>query len=145
MAVTASVTNYNKKPMPAHGDAGEMQVLYWSIALATTDLQDGDQWNLGYLPPNARVHGGWIKATDMDSGTALTINVGDETTEDVFWAASTIGQAGGSLEVMAATGLGYLTTAKTLVLGAPGTSAGTAVAGTFSGAIFYVVIDSATS
>ncbi len=107
----------------SHGARGEYTI---SAALVIND-----KVNLFYLPPRARIMDGFIKADDLDSGgsPAITLDVGDAADPDRYFAASTVAQAGGVDRVMAATGVDYLTTAKTLVTllvkAAPATSATT--------------------
>ena len=64
--------------------------------LPTTALQTGDITQLMYVPAGAIVIDAYIKADDMDTGTSLTMNIGDATTTNLFFAATTTGQAGGS-------------------------------------------------
>jgi hypothetical protein len=83
------------------------------------------------LPRGARIQSGYIKSADLDSnGTPLiTLDIGDAGDADRYFAASTVAQAGGVDRTMAATGVDYLTTAKTRVIAtvktAPATSATT--------------------
>src|SRR6476646_1401799 len=62
-----------------------------TAALAAADIVD-----LFDLPPRARIIGGFIKATDMDTNGTPTIafNVGIAGTPALFFAASTAAQAG---------------------------------------------------
>lgn len=147
MAVTASVTNALTAPVPSHGEAKNLQIEYWTLALATTDLQSGDTWTIGYLPPNARIQRAGLKCTDMDTNTTptLAINIGTDVTADLIFAASTAGQAGTFDGTMAIAGRFFKTTGKTPIVGGPSTSAATAAAGTLELTIEYVVEDSATS
>lgn len=117
-----------------HGQRGEYTIL--------AALVINDKVNLFYLPKNARVIGGFIKSDDLDSnGTPLiTLDVGDATVADRYFAASTVAQAGGVDSTMAATGVDYLNTARTLIIlkvkAAPATSATT---GTVVVSITYTV------
>lgn len=106
-----------------HGQRGEYTIL--------AALVINDKVNLFYLPKNARVIGGFIKSDDLDSnGTPLvTLDVGDAGSATRYFSASTVAQAGGVDATMAATGVDYLNTARTLVFltvhAAPATSATT--------------------
>jgi hypothetical protein len=117
-----------------HGQRGEYTI---SAALVINDIV-----NLFYLPPRARIIGGFIKSADLDSNVspAVTLDVGDAGDPDRYFAASTVGQAGGVDATMAATGVDYLNTARTLVYltvhAAPATSAST---GTIVVSITYCV------
>ena len=53
---------------------------------------------------------------DLDTGTTLTISVGDSVTPGRLISASTIGQAGGTVSTLAGTGSYYLYTADTDIL-----------------------------
>lgn len=124
----------------SHGMAAAVHAL-WAEVTVTAALTTDDVFEFGYLPENARVIGGYLEASDMDTnGTpTLAINVGDADDADRYWAASTVGQAGTASNDVAVAGLGYKTTAKTLVTGAPSTNAATGVAGTLTACLLYVV------
>ena len=117
-----------------HGQRGEYTI---SAALVINDIV-----NLFYLPPRSRVLSGFIKSADLDTNVspAVTLDVGDAGDPDRYFAASTVGQAGGVDTTMAATGVDYLNTAKTLVYltvhAAPATSATT---GTIVVSLTYTV------
>ncbi len=83
----------------------------------TAALALNDTIQLFDLPPRARVIGGFIKSDDIDTNGTPTVafNVGDSGSANRFFAASTAGQAGTVDRNMAATGMDYLTTAKTRV------------------------------
>lgn len=83
-----------------------------TAALALNDIVD-----LFDLPPHARVQSGYIKSTDMDTNGSptITFNVGITGTAGLFFASSTAPQAGTVDRTMAATGVDYVTTAKTRV------------------------------
>lgn len=81
-------------------------------ALALNDTID-----LFNLHPRFRVTGGFVKVTDLDTGgsPAIVLAVGDSGDDDRYFIGLTTGQAGGVATNIAATGLDYLTTSKTLV------------------------------
>ncbi len=137
---TYSASGYLTKPAAALGLAQNVQCLYAEVAPSAA-LTTSDVFNFGYLPINARVVGAFIEASDLDTNGSptLTLNVGDSGDADRYFAASTVGQAGTASTALAVTGLGYKTTAKTLVTGAPAANAATGVAGTISVGILYVV------
>jgi hypothetical protein len=68
-----------QSPLPVahtHGYAGNVkrQWFYYDIA---ADVEDGDIFELGYLPANCVVTGGHVAAADIDTGTeAIDIDVG---------------------------------------------------------------------
>jgi hypothetical protein len=144
---TYSSSNYsNVNPVSAHGDAGDVKVAYASVS-CTAAPATTDTINFFYLPPNARVIGGALKASDMDTNGSptLTIDVGDSGDGNRYFAASTAGQGGTVDRSLAATGQDYKTTAKTLVTGTAANNAATGAAGTVELTLLYVVEDSATS
>jgi hypothetical protein len=133
-------------PSPTHGQAGNMQVLYCTVAL-TAALTTADTFAFFNLPANARVHAAVLKCTDIDTNgsPAVTINVGDAGSATRYFSASTVGQAGTVDVTMQAAGRFYKPTAKTPIIGTVQASAATGVAGTLELAIHYVVEYSATS
>lgn len=78
----------------------------------TAALAAGDVITALRLHPRFRVTGGVLKSDDLDTGATptLTLNVGDADDPDRYFAAATVGQAGGVTDAMAATGVDYLTT-----------------------------------
>lgn len=145
------VANYNStqyaagNPVPAFGEAGEVQIQYFLVNIpATAGLND--TMNIGYLPANARIHQMVLKCSDMDTGgPTLTISIGDAGSATRYFSASVAGQAGVPDRTMATAGLMFKTTAKTLLLGLIAAAATTPAAGTLELAVWYVVEASATS
>jgi hypothetical protein len=92
-----------------HSERGEFSL---TAALALNDTVD-----LFYLPKGFRVTGGFVKVDDLDTGgsPAIVLAVGDSGDDDRYFTGLTTGQAGGVSTTMAATGVDYATTAKTLV------------------------------
>lgn len=145
------VANYNSvqytagTPAPSPAQAGDVVVQYFLVNLpATTGLND--TINIGYLPKNARIHQMVLKCSDMDTGgPTLTISIGDAGSATRYFNASVAGQAAVPDRTMAAAGLLFLTTGKTLLLGLIAAAATTPAAGTLELAVMYVVEQSATS
>ena len=137
---TYSATDYATKPVNTHGPAASVKALYAEISV-TAALTTSDAFNFGVLPANARVIGGFLEATDMDTNGSptLTINVGDSGDADRFFAASTVGQAGTASTALAVTGLGHKFTSETTITGAPAANAATGAAGTLYLCLYYVV------
>ncbi len=106
--------------------------------LPTTALQTGDITQLMYVPAGAIVIDAYIKADDMDTGTSLTMNIGDATTTNLFFAATTTGQAGGSA-AMASTARYTKFAAATRLKMTVATGAETAAAGTLIFGVSYFV------
>lgn len=137
---TYSASGYASAAVPTPGLAAQVQALHKSISV-TAALTTSDAFNFGYLPAGARVVGGWLEATDMDTNATptLTINVGDADDADRFFAASTVGQAGTASTALAVAGLGHKFDSKTLITGAPAANAATGAAGTLTLCLLYVV------
>lgn len=141
MAVTTG-DNYNA-PVPNAGN-GTTQTLYFEHAVTTaTFASNGDRVNLRPLPRSARIVGFYLKSTDLDTATALTLTlrVSDGTTTHSLLSASTIGQAGGSATPEGNNESGMLFETDNgdyeLQLVSPA-AAGTPAAGTVSGFLQYV-------
>jgi len=100
-----------------------------------------DTFPLFDLHPNFRVMGGYIEASDMDTnGTpTITLDVGDAADPDRYFAASTAAQAGVPATALAATGLGYLNTAKTRVYGTVKAAPATGATGTVSVVLYGTI------
>ncbi len=110
------------------------------IALTTAMLDNAnDDVGLFYLPAGAVITGILVGTTDMDSATALVLDIGDAADEDRLLAASTIGQTGVASTALARTGVLYKYTTSTQIRAYIQTAAGTPVAGTLSVAVFYFV------
>lgn len=133
-------------PSASHGQAGNLQILYCSVAL-TAALTTADTFAFFTLPANARVHAAVLKCTDIDTNGSptVTINVGDAGSATRYFSASTVGQAGTVDATMQAAGRFYKPTAKTPIIGTVQANAATGVAGTLELAIHYSVEDSTTT
>jgi hypothetical protein len=128
--------------VPAIGSALAETVKALRRTIATTAaLTTSDVFEFGLLPRGATIVGGFLEATDLDTGGSptLTINIGDAGDADRYFAASTVGQAGTASTALAVSGLGFTTTAETLVTGAPAANAATGVAGSITLVLLYTV------
>jgi hypothetical protein len=87
-----------------------------SLAILATDLVTGGQVGAFIVPAGFVLTG--INATipDMDTGATLTISIGDAANNARLVAASTAGQAGGSITTLAAAGQYYAFLADTEIL-----------------------------
>jgi hypothetical protein len=92
-----------------------------------------------FLPAGARVHGVRMTTTDLDNGTALVLALGDAVDVDRLMTGLTIGQAGGTSTVMAATAA-FTYTAPTAINITATTGAGTGVSGTVEVEVAYYVV-----
>lgn len=103
-----------------------------AIVAVTTAMIDNanDEVGLFWAPKGFVPTGITFNSTDIDSGTAMVWDVGDDADEDRLLAAITTGQAAGTSTAIAVTGFLYKYTAKTLIKAYVNTAAGTPVAGT---------------
>lgn len=133
-------------PVRAHGESFNVQTAVATITCPAAPTTS-DPLQFFSLPANSRVVGGWLSATDMDTNASPTIalNIGDAGSANRYFAASTVAQAGTASTAIAATGLGYLNTSRTLVTGVASANPATGAAGTVTLCLYYVVEDSATS
>lgn len=99
-------------------------------------LVQGDVFKMVPVPKGATVIGGWLKTTDLDTGSpALVLDVGTDDVgvpagtadPDAFIDGATVGQAGGYAAFNAAAGAGFVFaadgTVDVLVATGPGTGA----------------------
>ena len=107
---------------------GNAVAFYWEIT-TTAALTTSDPLVFGVVPKGFRLLSAVLEATDQDSGTTVTLNIGDAADADRIFATSTVAQAGTVDRAMAATGQGHLYTADTIITGVaaagPATSTGT--------------------
>jgi hypothetical protein len=109
-----------------------------AIIAVTTAMIDNANDDTGafWVDAGFVVTGATFAATDIDSGTAFVVDVGDSVDEDRFIAAATTGQAEGLTNALANSGFLYKFTARTQVRVYVKTAAGTPVAGTIKVALF---------
>jgi hypothetical protein len=63
-------------PLPGVGPAGDLKVAYGEVTIDAA-TEDGDIFQVCYVPAGATVIGGWVLAGDGDTGTeALDIDIG---------------------------------------------------------------------
>lgn len=125
---------------PGPGVARQLITQTAIVAMTTAMLDNAnDDVGLFRVPKGAVIVSGTISATDMDSGTALLIDVGDSADEDRLFAASNVGQTGVLSTALARTGHLYKYTAETQIRAYIQTAAGTPVAGTLSVSLSYFV------
>lgn len=124
-------------PMYSHGLGGNVKVAYSVVAVPST-FTTTDSASMHFLPPGARVLYSILKADDLDSGTTITLNVGDTGSATRYFSASTVGQAATSAVSTAVGGIDYLNTAKTLVSVVPNAGPAT-TAGNIYLTQFYVI------
>jgi hypothetical protein len=88
-----------------------------------------DAINFGVVPKGFRLFSATLESTDLDTGTTVTINVGDALLATRLFAASNVGQAATASSALSTTGHGYQYPDDTMITGAlaagPGTNGGT--------------------
>ena len=146
MATYNSTAVALNQPIAFHGERGVVQFVR-QVVTTTAALTTADVLNFFYLPANARIVAAYLVSSDMDTNATplLAFNVGDSGAAARLFAASVVGQAGTSSTALAQAGLGYITTAKTLITCSPSVNAATGVAGTLELGVSYVAEDSAAS
>lgn len=103
-------------------------VLFGS-ASPSSALTTSDTVNMFVAPKGFRVAFTILESTDMDSGTTITLDVGDSGSQTRFIAAATVAQAGTLNSTQSTTGHGYLFTSDTVITiipaAGPATTTGT--------------------
>jgi hypothetical protein len=102
------------------------------VTLAATDLVTGNTVGAFKVPAGFTVTGIIAVPTDMDSGAALTLSVGDAASGTRYLNASTMGQAATTTTTLAATGLLFLNVADTEILVTCTLQGSSSVAGTLA-------------
>lgn len=118
---------------PTYGPGvARAKISHVAIVAVTTAMLDNanDEVGLFWVPKGFVPTGIKFFATDLDGGTALVWDVGDDGDEDRLLAAITTGQAAGSSVALATAGFLYKYTARTLIKAYVNTAAGTPAAGT---------------
>lgn len=145
MATYAATTKFGSGYGPAIGQvcaAGATWSIGSTVVLGTADVLSGP-----VVPAGARILAVNLAARDADSGTSLTLDVGDTADDNRLVAAATIGQAGGiSTALVATTGIGYQYTAATEIQVTPAAAA-TGSSGTagFITLLVHYIVEEATS
>jgi hypothetical protein len=114
------------------GFAGTSKTIGRVVTLTAADLVTGNTVGAFKVPAGFTVTGIIAVPTDMDSGTALTLSVGDAASGTRYLNASTMGQAGTTTTTLAATGLLFLNTVETEILVTCTLQGASSVAGTLA-------------
>lgn len=101
-----------------------------TVALAAADLVTGNTVGAFMVPAGFVVTGIIAVPSDMDSGSALTLSVGDAGSGTRYLNASTMGQAATTVTTLASTGLLYKNTVDTEILVTCTLQGSSSVAGT---------------
>lgn len=134
MAIVKTTLSDTFGPVVGPGLNRQPVVLPWIVAVTTGMIDNAnDEVGLVWVPKGFIPLGIVFNATDVDSGTAMVWDVGDDASEARLLSAITTGQAAGTSVALAATGLLYKYTTKTLIKAYVNTAAGTPVAGTIKG------------
>lgn len=88
-------TDFGQPQVGLQGDARTNKTFGRRVTLAATDLVTGNIVEAFVVPAGFTVTEILAVASDMDSGAALTLSVGDAASGTRFLNASTVGQAGG--------------------------------------------------
>lgn len=113
------------------GFGGTGKVIGRVVTINTADNVTGNTIGAFVVPKGFMVTGIVAVATDMDSGTAMLVNVGDAGSATRYLSGLNT-QAAITSTTLASTGLLFLNTVDTEILITIGTQAGTAVAGTIA-------------
>lgn len=146
MATYSSNIYAGKTPGGTHGQH-QLTNHHHSTVTVPVTFTTTDTLNMGYLPPYAIVLGVTLKApTQLDSGAALTLNVGVAGTPQLFMAASSlVGRSVGASFDATITAAGRLykntTGAKQVITVTAQTAAATAIAGTLELEVSYLLED----
>jgi hypothetical protein len=123
-------TDFTQPQAGLQGDARVVKMLGRRVTLAAADLVTGNIVEAFVVPAGFTVTGILAVASDMDSGAALTLSVGDAASGTRFLNASTIGQAGSTTSTLAATGVLFAYTTDTKILVTCTLQGASSVAGT---------------
>lgn len=114
------------------GGIDTMKCIGRVVTLSAADLVTGNTVGAFKVPAGFTVTGIIAVASDMDSGAALTLSVGDAASGTRYLNASTIGQAGTTTQTLASTGLLFLNTVDTEILVTCTLQGSSSVAGTLA-------------
>lgn len=112
------------------GFARNLKAIGRLVTLAAADLVTGNTVGAFSVPAGFVVTDIIAVPTDMDSGAALTLSVGDAASGTRYLNASTMGQAATTTRTLASTGLLFKNTAETEILVTCTLQGSSSVAGT---------------
>jgi hypothetical protein len=111
------------------GFAGTAKAIGRTVTLTATDLVTGNTVEAFRVPAGFMTTGIFAVATDMDSGAAMLLNIGDAASASRYFSGLNT-QAAITTQTLAATGLLFLNTVDTTIIITIGTQAAGALAGT---------------
>lgn len=122
------------------GISRQVQAATAIVTMTTTMIDNADdEVSLFWLPKGAVIVGIAATASDMDSGTTLAFDIGDDADEDRLMTNSAIGQAATASTALAPTGVLYKYTTDTRIKAYTRTAATGASAGTLTVVVYYFV------
>lgn len=127
---------------PNHGLANSMKILFFEVVAATAILTT-DTIEFGMAPKGFVLTGGTVETGNIGAATSV-LNIGDSGSATRLLSADTIVQAGGVVQLSAATGIMFKYTDDTLVTGTITIASGDA-AGTISVALYGFIAGSGVS
>src|SRR5438067_877532 len=139
--VFPNLASGNTMPRPSKTStaAGQVCVAGEEITVTAAQLTLNALFGSIKVLKGAVIIGAALKSTDIDTGTAAVIlAVGDTGDDDRLISGSTVGQASGYSNTLAATGYAYQYTDETLVQVKVTTAPATAAAGTLTYSVTYV-------
>lgn len=81
---------------PAYQPLGSNVGVAWAeVDLATSQMEAADIVRMCRVPRGARVIAGWLYVDDLDTGTTITVDIGDDDDADRYVAASTGARSAG--------------------------------------------------
>ena len=99
-------------PASSPRDAGETITQYAELALTVAPVIN-DVYQMIKVPAGARIIGWTLGAVDLDTGTAITLSLGDGSSTARYVSASTIAQTGAApVNALLKTGYGFAYTAE---------------------------------
>lgn len=124
--------DYTQPQVGPMGFAGTSKTIGRVVTLSATDLVTANTVGAFKVPAGFTVTGIIAVPTDMDSGAALTLSVGDAASGTRYLNASTMGQAATTTTTLASTGLLFLNTVDTEILVTCTLQGSASVAGTLA-------------
>lgn len=126
---TYNSLQYANGPKSFNGAFPGNTVAFYFEASPSAALTTSDTVNMGMVPKGFRLISATLEATDMDSGSTITLNVGDSGSATRIFSASTVAQTGTISNTQTTTGHGYKYTDDTLITivpaAGPATTTGT--------------------
>lgn len=124
--------DWSQPQIGPHGFARTMKTIGRVVTLAAADLVTANTVGAFVVPAGFTVTGIIAVPTDMDSGAALLLSVGDAASGVRYLSSSTMGQAGTTTTTLAATGLLFKNSVDTEILITCTLQGSSSVAGTLA-------------